>query len=186
MSNFNYDSYCGLYCGACSIMMAYKTGVKDPFASYWTDDAIRNFHQQVYGKALDENEPIEIKCYGCKTDVLYVNCRPCKIRNCAIDRKMEHCIDCGDYPCKFFEEVFMNEEAQKQVPHLKTAGKNLTVIRNVGTKQWLEEQARIWRCPECQTESSWYTTNCTKCGKDLSETKDFDNVLRSLFNNDSL
>ncbi|HUW63318.1 MAG TPA: hypothetical protein VMW83_01260 [Spirochaetia bacterium] len=38
MPNFNYDSYCGPYCGSCSIMVAYQTGQKDKFASFLHDE----------------------------------------------------------------------------------------------------------------------------------------------------
>lgn len=45
MSNFNDDTYCGIYCGACSIQMAHKTGYKDKFADYWTEANLKTYLQ---------------------------------------------------------------------------------------------------------------------------------------------
>ncbi len=36
-------------------------------------------------------------------------------------------------------------------------------------------QAKQWKCPKCQTDSSWYTMSCANCGTDLSENKKFNN-----------
>jgi hypothetical protein len=41
--NFNYDSYCGIYCGACDIMMTYKTGRKHKLATFWDESTVRTF-----------------------------------------------------------------------------------------------------------------------------------------------
>lgn len=150
MSNYNYDSYCGLYCGACDIIMAYKNGYEDKIAPYLNV------------------EPSQIKCHGCKTDTLFVNCENCKIRNCVINKNMEHCIDCDNFPCSFFDE--------NTLPHWKIVHKNLTIIKNVGVNQWLAEQEKQWKCPECQTDFSWYATNCISCGKDLEKIKDYNKI----------
>lgn len=161
MSNYNYDSYCGIYCGACSILMAFKTGYKDKFASYWNDELNH-----------------EIKCQGCKTDTIFENCgKVCKIRKCAINRNMEHCIDCDDYPCNFYNE-WLNYSTIFKLPHLKPAPNNLTTIKNVGVDQWLSEQDKKWKCSECQTSFSWFTINCTICGKDLEKNKEHESVFQ--------
>lgn len=157
MSNYKYDTYCGLYCGACDVLMAYKNGYQDKIAP----------HLNV--------EPSQIKCHGCKTDTLFINCKNCKIRNCAINRNMEHCIDCDDFPCNLYNGLqdFSN---QFKLPHLKIISKNLMTIKNIGVNQWLSEQDKQWKCPECQTNFSWYTANCTNCGKDLEKIKDYNNI----------
>ncbi len=172
MSEFNYDSYCGIYCGACSIHMAYKTGQKDGFACYWTEANVKAYLEN-QGYTLPVNETIELKCHGCKSDAVFVNCRPCKIRKCAIGRNIDHCSECADYPCKFFDEGIANKDVLSKLPHSKIAPKNLMTIKNNGVNQWLEQQDKQWKCPECQTNSSWYTVNCTNCGKDLSKLKDY-------------
>ena len=32
---------------------------------------------------------------------------------------------------------------------------------------------RALKCPECKTEFSWYTSRCSKCGKDLEDRKSY-------------
>lgn len=150
MSNFNYDTYCGLFCGACDVLMAYKTGNEDKIAPYLNI------------------EPSQIKCHGCKSDTVFINCQKCNIRNCAINRNIKHCIDCDDYPCNFFNE--------NKLPHWKITSKNLMTIKNIGVNQWLSEQEKLWMCPECQKNFSWYSTNCINCGKDLEKIKDYNNI----------
>lgn len=171
MSKFNYDTYCGLYCGACSIMRAYTTGEKDKLASYWIEPTVRAYLES-QGIAYPENEPLELKCHGCKTDTVFINCRPCKIRKCAGERNIEHCIDCSEYPCKFFAEGLHNKDIIAILPHLKSAPKNLIEIKNIGFNTWLTEQEKLWKCPDCQTRFSWYTASCTNCGRDLEQIKD--------------
>lgn len=158
MSNFNYDSYCGLYCGACDILHAYKNGYEDKIAPYFN------------------LEPSQIKCHGCKTDTVFENCRNCKIRNCAINKKIDHCFDCIDYPCNLYNELLQDFSNKHNLPHLKILPKNFMTIKNIGIDQWLKEQDQVWKCPECQTDFSFYTPKCIKCGKDLDKIKDYNNL----------
>ena len=158
MSTFNSDSYCGLYCGACDILMAYKHGYEEKIAPYLNV------------------EPSQIKCHGCKTDTIFGNCNNCKIRNCAIIKNVEHCIHCDDFPCNNFHATLFSKEHSNKFPHVKIIPNNLEDIKNIGVEQWLKEQENKWKCPECQTDFSWYTPKCTKCGKDLDKTKDYNNL----------
>lgn len=174
MSTFNYDTYCGIYCGACSIMRAFKSGHKDKFASYWTESTMREF-LTAQGYEISETDSFEMKCHGCKSDSLFINCQHCKIRDCAMARKVEHCIDCNEYPCELYKGIVLNKEVQQRLPHFKTAPDNLATINKIGVKPWLEEQEKQWQCPECRTCSSWYMTTCTQCRKDLTEHKDYNN-----------
>ncbi|WP_427846332.1 DUF3795 domain-containing protein [Desulfosporosinus lacus] len=38
------------------------------------------------------------KCNGCKSNNLFINCKHCVIRACAINPKVEHCNECNQYP----------------------------------------------------------------------------------------
>ncbi|MFA6331558.1 MAG: DUF3795 domain-containing protein [Methanoregula sp.] len=169
LKDFNFDTYCGLYCGACSIMMACRTGRKDALASFWTEPILRSSLQS---RGIDppDSESLQLKCHGCKTGTLFVNCRHCKIRSCAIEKKIEHCNECNEYPCGFFDESLLNADIQKMVPHVKNAPDNLEKIRKDGVEQWLNEQKKRWECPGCGTSYSWYTTSCPQCGKDHLDT----------------
>lgn len=119
MSGFNYDTYCGIYCGACSIMMSHRTGRKDPLALQFTEENIRAFLAS-QGEKYPEGEEFSHNCTGCKTATLFINCRPCKIRKCAVEKKVEHCIECGEYPCQLFSTIMVNPQVQQTLPHTRS------------------------------------------------------------------
>ena len=156
MSEFNYDTYCGLYCGACSILKAYQSGPKDPFACFW-----------------DENTSLELKCHGCKTDIVFENCAVCPIRTCAREKEIEHCTECIEYPCANFNKMLPLLEI---LPHCTTASDNRETIAAKGTDQWLQEQDNLWKCPDCKTEYTWYGVNCKNCGRELDSLKPYKNA----------
>ncbi|MGE5396052.1 MAG: DUF3795 domain-containing protein [Chitinophagales bacterium] len=175
MSDFNFDSVCGIYCGACSIMASYRTGIKDPLALFFNEANVKSFLTS-QGQTYPENEPFEHKCHGCKTSTLFINCRPCPIRACAVEKKAEHCIECEQYPCDLFSSRMCNPEIAQNLPHTKAAVKNLNRIKEVGLNQWLTEQEKAWRCPDCGTDFSWYASACGKCGRDLNSLKDYNSL----------
>lgn len=162
MSDYCFDTYCGLYCGACSIMHADQKGIKDPFACIFGDEA-----------------GMDLKCQGCKSEQVFENCAKCPIRPCARDRGVEHCPDCPDYPCQNYG--FMQFLTDK-LPHWDTAAANLQTIKERGVERWLQDQQAQWKCPDCQTDYSWYAIHCSNCGKDLGEIKPYKNTFdKSVF-----
>ncbi len=164
MSTYNYDSYCGIYCGACDIHVAYVTGQRSRFASFFTEPTLkalitlRNIPYQ--------QSDLGLKCHGCKSDTVFINCSDCPIRACAVARKVEHCIDCGDYPCAILQK---RKTMEGLLPHLAGNHENMASIRKSGLEQWLLEQDAKWKCPECQTRFAWYTGHCSYCGADLKK-----------------
>ncbi|MEN6460337.1 MAG: DUF3795 domain-containing protein, partial [Syntrophomonas sp.] len=172
MSDFNYDSYCGLYCGACSIMKAYQSGIKDPFACFWSDEA-----------------GAELKCYGCKMDEVFKGaadfggCAKCAIRACAKEKGVERCLNCPDFPCQNFNpDTEIAKFLFDKLPHMSTIATNLQMILSKGASSWLEEQKAQWICPDCQTDYTWYATHCSNCGKDLGDSKPYNNTFdKSVF-----
>jgi len=162
MENFNYDSYCGIYCGACDIMQAYITGKKHKLSSFWNEKTIRKYHACM-GNDISA-QSCAIQCNGCKSDSLFINCAFCRIRECAISRKVEHCIDCSDYPCSLLGN---RQQAQVVLPHLKENHPNMESIRENGTEKWLADQKAKWQCPQCKAGFSWYSTRCSHCGASL-------------------
>lgn len=163
MNQFNYDSYCGIYCGACDIHQACRTGHKDYFASFWTEPVLRAL-QKTLGNTELTSEALQIRCHGCKSDTVFINCTTCRIRSCAIERKIEHCIDCKEYPCPTHTEM---RKISGLLPHVTNNHPNLETIKKKGVQQWLAEQEKRWKCPDCQTSIAWYSGSCRACGKNL-------------------
>lgn len=176
MKHVNYDSYCGIYCGACDIMMAYQTGQKTAFASFWKESTVKAIHKSL-GIPYDDTKSFNLECHGCKTESLFVNCQCCKIRSCAIGRKVDHCGDCGDYPCVLFSEWL---KMQLFLPHLKQVPVNLERIKTTGVNRWLSEEGEKWKCPGCRAGFAWYSSKCGACGHDLTPYTSRFNLLRSL------
>ena len=147
MSTLDPDTYCGIYCGACSIAIHEKTGLTDEFAA-----------------CLGSVPKEDLACDGCKSDTVYCGCRACDLRSCAREKNVEHCIDCSDYPCKSYRTW---QRAAKLLPHIRESVANLEIVRRDGVDHWLDSQKERWSCPSCGTPFSWYASVCSKCGRSL-------------------
>lgn len=147
MDGFNPDTYCGIYCGACSIAMCGKTGLTDDFAA-----------------CLGSVPKEDLSCGGCKSDNVYYGCRICTLRFCACEKNVEHCIDCSDYPCKSYRSW---QRATKLLPHIQEAADSLEAVKRDGVDHWLVSQKKGWSCPSCGTPFSWYASLCSECGCSL-------------------
>ena len=166
MEEFRYDTYCGLYCGACEIMKAYRENKGTP-ASQWED----------LPKPMRENiAKAEIVCRGCKTDVLFAGCQRCRIRKCAKERGVAACIVCEEYPCKIVKGTMEHiSKGREQLPHTKVMFKNLDAVKTGGVGLWLKEQRSKWQCRQCGAAISWYQSSCERCGCELESQKDYNN-----------
>ena len=144
-----YDTYCGLYCGACSVMRANEQGLVEETAAEW------------------ETKPEDITCHGCKSDVLSVYCRTCEIKACAVEKGIEFCADCSAYPCERLI-AFRDDEW----PHHSVVTRNSDEIRQLGSEHWLESQAKRWRCSACSHRTTWYDETCPSCLSDVVSSRD--------------
>jgi len=141
---YRYDTPCGLYCGACGAVLADKTGTVEELAKKW------------------DMKPDQLVCHGCLTETVAVFCRDCTLRACVLEKGVEHCFECDDYPCDALV-AFRNDKASHHSMVLHNSGR----MREVGVKQWLEEQKERWSCPGCGRAFSWYETECEACGAAL-------------------
>ena len=161
MPEFRCDSYCGLYCGACDILLAYKNRIENGYVPQF-NDLPPEFRNHPF---IPKNS--EIKCYGCKTDTVFAGCSKCPFRKCARNKiGIETCLDCKNYPCWRFKITALIVKVlnlETRLPHLKAKNFNLEVIKNNGMTFWLEEQDRKWQCPHCRKRLSWYRASCIDC-----------------------
>jgi len=169
MEEFRYDTYCGLYCGACDIMAAFRKGTGEGRQAKWED----------LPPELQKNIPTgktdDIRCHGCKSDTVFVGCSKCPIRKCAKEKmQVEFCFECRKFPClRFRIYSLMRKFMQKKLPHLRSAYCNQVFIQEKGVTTWLVQQEELWKCPQCNTNFTWYAKTCTKCGNDLEPAKNF-------------
>lgn len=129
MNEVNLDSYCGIFCGACSVSMHGVTGRADRFVA-----------------CLGSVPKGEIACRGCKSNSLYTGCRVCSFRDCTVEKGVAHCVDCVDYPCKMYAKW---QTAEKFLPHVREASASLAAIKRDGVDTWLAAQKKRWSCPYC-------------------------------------
>ena len=148
MKTTRYDSYCGLYCGACPILAATLRGNVEEKAAQW-EMAVK-----------------DIICRGCKSNVRSAFCADCVMRLCARDHELEFCVECDDYPCATFQAF-----ERDGYPHHTAAAANLKVIDVRGVDAWLAEQKARWSCAACGTAFTWYEDGCSSCGAALYDAR---------------
>lgn len=132
--DFILHGYCGVYCGACPVMLATRAGQIDK----------------------------EKECYGCKSEKPTGFCATCRIKACAQRNGHEFCGQCsGLRTC----ELMLMFVSDQQYPYGQCVLKNMDAIRDQGLPDWLDVQARRWRCKKCDTPHSWYHDSCPQCGQ---------------------
>jgi hypothetical protein len=146
-----YDASCGLYCGACLVLMARKRNNLKPVAR------------------MLKYKPEQLICYGCKSEKLSDSCSRCKIRPCAESKGHEFCIECDEFPCTHIN-YFHSFRSER--PHIASIFGNLETIKKKGKDAWLSEQAKRWSCKKCGTSFSWYEETCEECGTELYNARD--------------
>lgn len=145
---------CGLYCGACSILLAGRRG----------DQALLRQIAEVL--TVQQGQPIQAKdliCTGClSTGSVAVVCRHCEIRACALRRGFRRCGECPDLPCERLVAF-----SRDGLPHHGEVLENILHQRRIGLDSWIEEQHRRWRCPGCGEGIDWYAGHCYRCNAAL-------------------
>jgi hypothetical protein len=155
-ADLRYDSYCGLYCGACPILKANVEGTVVTKAEEW------------------ELPAADLVCNGCKSKINAGLSADCVMRLCAQDHGLESCGDCDDFPCGTIQTF-----ERDGYPHHTLVIANQRAICMYGVDAWLEKQKERWSCPKCGEGFTWYEEECAKCGAELydacAEEEDLDN-----------
>ena len=133
---------CGVYCGACTTYRAYNDN----------DQALFDWEVKM---GMPRKE---IYCEGCGSNLVNEWCANCDFRKCVKARKIAHCFECEDFPCKKLVDF------SKTRPHRTLGLRNLKQLKEMGTKEWLERQERRWTCSSCGKKLHWYSERCPDCG----------------------
>ena len=131
-------AYCGLYCGACPILL-----------------------QTLAGEG-------EQRCQGCKSAVNAEYCATCALKDCARQKGIAFCGECGELEgcakmAKFAADTTWLNQRGVLV--------NLETIKHIGLATWLEEQGERWRCAACGRAYSWWHETCPQCGQAVMSCK---------------
>jgi len=89
----------------------------------------------------------------------------CKIRACAIQKGVQNCSACKDYPCTKLRPIRPAAKARRQdeAGYTWLAAYNLEEIKAAGAEKWLADQRTRWSCPKCKAHFSWKDETCPKC-----------------------
>ena len=136
------SAICGLFCDACGIYLA-TTEEPDRLAKI---------------ASAKETVPDDVRCLGCRSDVLYPHCRTCWMKACATERGLDYCSLCPDYPCDVLRDF------QIQKPHRITLFESLEDIRDHGETAWRARLETEYRCTSCGTMNQIYDPDCRHCG----------------------
>jgi len=163
--SFIEDSFCGLRCGACEILVAYRKGRENGSAPKWSD---------LPRPLRDYIPPADIVCQGCKTDKVFAGCRGCRVRECARERNVEACVVCPDFPCHRVEQLrALIPGIKDRLPHTVTIFGDTETARDRGYEAWAEAQRARWTCPACGAPFTWYQERCRGCGLGLKDARGY-------------
>ncbi len=138
--------YCGLYCGNCEVFRAWEEGDVEFLKKEAEEDRI----------------PVEeVRCEGCRSEVVMYWCRRCDIKRCASERGVDFCHECPEFPCPLILRFRMSR------PHHEPVFENMKAIEGEGIDKWLQDQDRRWRCMSCGRRVTFYDTLCRACGSSL-------------------
>jgi hypothetical protein len=129
-----YVTYCGLYCGLCSMrgrIPQQAHALRDMMAKegfdQWGQD-MPNFKE--FWAFLNRWSDLKNACKGCRQG----GGNPeCEIRKCAQQKNIEICPACEDYPCKRITDL------NKIYPTMISGGRRL---KEIGSGPWIEEQKK--------------------------------------------
>lgn len=91
-------AYCGLICNDCPALIATNENDQEKkieLAHQWSNESYKV-------------APDEINCSGCTTGCnnIFKFCRECDIRLCGVEKEIENCAHCSEYPCNKLDKLF--------------------------------------------------------------------------------
>ncbi|MBM4402294.1 MAG: DUF3795 domain-containing protein [Candidatus Cloacimonetes bacterium] len=96
-------AYCGLDCNKCPAYIATKhndDNLREKTAKEWTE------RYRSDGRDRPPVKPEDINCEGClSSGLVYLHCHECKIRNCAMEKRVKNCKECAEYKCAELDEL---------------------------------------------------------------------------------
>lgn len=148
--SYRLNSYCGINCGKCEVLLANK-----------------NNELETLAKKRKMN-PIDLKCFGCKSDTNTSWCAICKIKSCAKDKRIDFCyLQCNEYPCEIiYEHTNVPVYRKDSYCGLYCGACELFQATQNGTLDELAQKRGMepheLECHGCKSKkSSVYCSNCT-------------------------
>ena len=104
-------SYCGLACDTCPIYIV--TREEDPEVRLTKRAEIARQCREHYGLNYETKDITD--CDGCRSKGgrLFSGCIGCEIRNCAVQKSIETCAECEQYPCPTLQAFFIKDPSAR-------------------------------------------------------------------------
>jgi len=107
-------------------------------------------------------------CYGCGSDdrtQKRTSKWGCKIRRCCVyEHKFASCSQCSELSCTLITRLQKSHLGDKKFRYREEIVDNLIKIKEIGKINWLKEQQRKYKCPECGESIVFYSYKCVNCG----------------------
>ncbi len=109
-------AFCGLVCTECPAYIATQTDDKE----------LRKKTARGWSTKDNKIDPDDIVCDGCLAldKEQNVFCRSCKTRSCVLERDVDNCSYCEEYPCDTLEELWSiinTPEARQKLDWLRSS-----------------------------------------------------------------
>jgi len=84
-------AFCGIVCNDCRVSIA----------TQGNDRELKNKIARSWSTKKEPLRPEDIECDGCLTtgQRLFGFCRTCDVRACGLEKGVENCAHCDEYPC---------------------------------------------------------------------------------------
>jgi hypothetical protein len=162
---------CGIFCGACAIYLATRSGsekFKSGIAGLWGI------------------KPQDVNCRGCMQPdppkALFGFCRNCAVRNCARSKGLYSCHQCGEWPCpemtkgNYINAVPSSVRASirrvwnRSIPLWR--GKVAAHGDEAGSYEWAKGECERYHCPSCGRPLFRSAQECRACRRTVAEELD--------------
>jgi len=88
---------CGLVCNDCIAFVATQKN----------DDKLRERVVEAWSTEKERLRLEDVDCDGCKSEGrLYIFCEVCNVRKCGLQRGIENCGYCNEFPCEKLEKLW--------------------------------------------------------------------------------
>lgn len=101
-------AFCGLICNECPAFISKQTN----------DDELRKKTVGEWSSGDFPLEPKDINCDGCITEgEVFKHCTVCEVRTCGLEKGVQNCGYCTEYPCENLEKLwnFLQAPETKEV-----------------------------------------------------------------------
>ena len=102
-------------------------------------------------------------CLGCwaQEEDKSKHCRECKIRTCMMKKGIAYCFECSTFPCEIIARLDKSYRQRYQMSIVEDAKR----LKEAGSKRYLLEEKKRWRCKACDGIISMHDQACSDCGK---------------------